>query len=114
MDFLIPIAFFGCIAYVFKVVVDARVRGKILAANVPEDLIRSMLQVEEMQKRHGALRWGVVMVCMAIGFAFIDRMDWHDAGPGAIAILLGATGLGNLAFYVIARKSEGQNAASAR
>src|SRR5262245_15092678 len=108
MEFLIPIAFFAAIAYIFKVVVEARTRGKILAANVPEDLIRSMLHVEEMQKRHSALRWGVVMVCMGIGFALIDRMDWHDAGPGAIAILLGATGLGNLAFYAIARKSEGQ------
>src|SRR5262245_27478525 len=85
VEFMIPIAFFAAVAYNFKVVVESRTLGKIMAANVPEDLIRSMLQLEETQKRHSALRWGVVMVCMAIGFAFIDRMDWHDAGPGAIA-----------------------------
>ena len=51
-----------------------------------------------------SLRWGVVLVALALGFALVDAGGWTDIGPGVIAVLLGATGLGNLAYWFIARK----------
>ena len=35
-------------------------------------------------------------VCLAVGFALIECFGWDDVTPGAIAVLLGATGIGNL------------------
>jgi hypothetical protein len=103
LEILIPITFFICVTYAIKAMLDARTRGKLIAANSSEELIRSLLLNEEQQRRHASLRWGIVLSCLAGGFALIETFGWEDVTPGAIAVLLGATGLGNLAFYSIAR-----------
>ena len=105
MDFelLIPITFFACVTYVIKALLDARTRGKLIAANGSEELIRSLVQNEEQQRRHASVRWGVVLVCLAVGFALIEFFGWDEITPGAIAVLLGATGIGNLVSFYISR-----------
>lgn len=103
LEILIPITLFICITYAIKALLDARTRAKLIAANSSEDLIRSLLLNEEQQRRQASLRWGVVLSCLAGGFALIEMFDWTDVTPGAIAVLLGATGIGNLAFFSIAR-----------
>jgi hypothetical protein len=104
LDLLIPITLFLCITYAIKSVVDARVRRQMVDSNGSQDLVRSMLEGEELRRRHGSLRWGVVLVALAIGFGVVDAGGWTDLGPGVIAILLGATGMGNLAYWLIARR----------
>ena len=103
-ELLIPISLFVCITYAIKAVVDAGVRRKMVDANGSQDLVRAMLQGEEQRSRHGSLRWGIVMVALAIGFGIVDAGHWDELSPAVIAVLLGATGLGNLAYYAIARK----------
>jgi len=50
------------------------------------------------------LRWGIVLVALALGFGLIQWFGWQDVTPGLVAVLAGATGLGNLAFFAISRK----------
>ena len=38
------------------------------------------------------------------GFGVVALVGWNEVTPGAIAVLLGATGLGNFAFYLLERK----------
>ena len=102
-DILIPITLFLCVTYAIKALLDARTRAKLIAANGTEDMIRSLVQNEEQQRRHTSLRWGIVLTALAVGFGLIEFFGWDDVTPGAIALLLGATGIGNLAFYSIAR-----------
>ena len=59
---------------------------------------------EAERARTGSLRWGIVMVALALGFGLVEAGGWTEMGPGVIGILLGATGLGNLAFYAMARR----------
>lgn len=106
-ELLIPITLFVCITYAIKAVVDAGVRRKMVDANGSQDLVRSMLQGEAERSRHGSLRWGVILVALAIGFGIVDAGRWDELTPGVLAILLGATGLGNLAYYAIARRQDG-------
>ena len=103
-EILIPIVLFLCITYAIKVVVDARVRRRFIESNGSDDIVRAMLVGEEQQRRHGSLRWGVTLVALAIGFGLVEIGGWNDLTPGVLAILLGATGLGNLAYWFIARK----------
>ena len=103
-ELLIPITLFLCIAYAIKVVVDARVRKQMINSNVAEDLVRTMLQGEEARQRHGSLRWGITLTTLAIGFGLVEAGGWTDLTPGVIAVLLGALGLGNLAFYALSRR----------
>lgn len=100
---LIPITLFLCITYAIKALLDARTRAKLIAANGSEEMVRALMQNEEQQHRHTSLRWGIVLMALAAGFGLIEFFGWDDVTPGAIAVLLGATGIGNLAFYSIAR-----------
>ena len=103
-EILIPIVLFLCITYAIKVVVDARVRRRFIESNGSDDIVRAMLVGEEQHRRHGSLRWGVTLVALAIGFGMVEAGGWNDLTPGVLAILLGATGLGNLAYYALGRR----------
>ena len=103
-DVLVPITLFISIVYAIKVIADALVRRRLVESNGSEELVRSMLASEAERARTGSLRWGIVMVALALGFAVVELGAWQDMGPGVVAILLGATGLGNLAYYAIARR----------
>lgn len=103
-EILVPITLFVCIVFAIKIVVEARFRNKLINTGGAEELLRSMARDEDIRRRHGALRWGIVMVLLAVGFGIIESAGWRDATPGMIAVLLGAVGLGNLAYYFISRK----------
>jgi hypothetical protein len=107
LELLIPISLFICITYAIKAVVDAGVRRKMVETNGSHDLVRSMLEGEEIRRRHGSLRWGIVLGALAVGFGVIGAGGWTDLEPSVIAILLGATAAGNLAYYAIARRQGG-------
>ncbi|MEO5812863.1 MAG: DUF6249 domain-containing protein [Rhodanobacter sp.] len=106
MDFsmLIPISLFVCIAYVIKVVVDARVRQRMVDSGGSEELVTSVLRDEGLRRRHSSLHWGIVLVALAIGFGLIQWFGWQTVTPGLIAVLAAVTGLGNLVFFAISRR----------
>lgn len=101
---LIPITLFVCIAYAIKVVVDAMVRRHMVNAGGSEALVDSLLRDEELRRRHSSLRWGIVLLSVALGFGLIQWFGWQEVTPGLIAVLAGATGLGNLAFFALSRR----------
>ena len=103
-EIFVPISLFAAIAYSIKAVVDARVRRQLVQSNVSQDLVRSIVEGDELRRRHASLRWGIVLVALAIGFGLIDTVGWDDVTPGAVALLLGAIGLGNLVHYLLTRK----------
>ena len=41
---------------------------------------------------------------VGLGFGLIEWFGWRDVTPGAVAVLAGATGLGNLVFFAISRR----------
>ena len=104
LDVLVPIVLFVCITYAIKAIVDARMRRQMVESNGSQELVRSLLEGEEQRRRHGSLRWGVILLALAAGFGLVDAGGWQDLTPGVMAILLGATGLGNLGYWFIARK----------
>ncbi|EIL93508.1 MULTISPECIES: DUF6249 domain-containing protein [Rhodanobacter] len=101
---LIPMVLFVCIVYAIKVVVDARVRSRMIGAGGSEELVKSILLDEEQRRRHSSLRWGIVLLSVGVGFGLIQWFGWQEVTPGLIAVLALATGAGNLAFFAISRK----------
>ena len=101
---LIPITLFVCIAYAIKVCVDAMVRKRMVDAGGSEELVTSLLRDEQQRRRHSSLRWGIVLLSVALGFGLIQWFGWQEVTPGLVAVLAGATGLGNLIFFAISRK----------
>lgn len=101
---MIPITMFVCIAYSIKSVVDAGARDKLLSAGASEELVRTTLLSEEAQRRNAGLRWGVLLLSLAVGFSLVEAFGWDEVTPGVIAVLLGATGVGNLVSYALAQR----------
>ncbi len=106
---LIPITLFVCLTYSFvylvKAVVDARMRSLLARSGASEELLRSILTGEEQQRRFAALRWGITLVAIALGFMLIQLLGITDVTPSAIAILAGAVGAGQLTFFALSNKS---------
>ena len=103
---LIPITLFVCIFLSIKTVIEARARRQMVQSNGSEEMLRTIVEGEELRRRQSSLRWGVILVALAIGFGLLEAFDWKDPSPGLFAILLAATGLGNLAAYYLARKAK--------
>ena len=101
---LIPITLFVCIFLAIKAVVDSRFRRRMLDSPGAEDMVRAMLAGDEERRRNGSLRWGVVLVALAVGFGIIEIAGWREVTPGVFALLLLATGLGNLGYWFASRK----------
>jgi hypothetical protein len=101
---VIPLALFGCITYVFKAVLDAALRYRLIRAAVSADVIRAVLEGENSQRQAAALRWGIVATSLAFGFALIKILGWNDISAGVVAILAAANGLGNLVFFAVFRR----------
>ena len=103
-ELLIPITLFACIAYSIKAVVDARVRKQLVSSNGAPDLVRSILEGDEVNRRLSSLRWGITLVALSIGFAIVEAAGWREVTPGVIAVLVGAVGIGNLGSFAASRK----------
>ncbi|HJT96877.1 MAG TPA: hypothetical protein VJ696_01040 [Rhodanobacteraceae bacterium] len=101
---LIPITLFVCITYAVKLLIDARLRAMLLRQSPSDDDVGNLLKIEEQRSRQASLRTGITLVTIALGFGLIEILSIREITPGAIAVLAGATGLGNLAFYFLARR----------
>jgi hypothetical protein len=105
---LVAISLFGCVTYAFtflvKALLDARARTLLMRDGTDPDLLRTMIAADERQRRYASLRWGIGLIAIASGFALIALFGWSDVTPGGIAVLAGALGLGQIAFYFIASK----------
>src|SRR3546814_19548889 len=94
-DILIPITLFVCVAYAIKAVVDARVRRQMVESNGPEALVQSILEGEDLRRRHGPLRWGFVMVALGAGFAIVQGRGRRETTDGESGRGNGAGGRGH-------------------
>jgi hypothetical protein len=105
IDILLPITLIVGIVYAIKVVVEARARRQLLlAADGSVELAHALLRDQERQRRLSSLRWGIVLVSLSLGFGLIHWLEWDEVSPGLVAVLAGATGIGNLVFYFINRE----------
>lgn len=104
----VPIVLFVCVTYGFtyavRVIVEARMRSLLARSGASEDLLRSILVGEQQQRRLSSLRWGLALVAVGIGFGLIQGLGWTEITPGAVAVLAGAVGLGQLAFFALSTK----------
>lgn len=91
------------IALAIKAIADSRARAKLIAADGSKELIRDILLAEEENRRMRSLRWGIVLTCIGGALALIELLSWEELSPGVFAVLLVATGAGNLVFFAIAQ-----------
>ena len=107
MDFgvLIPITALVSIVVAIKIIVDSRLRRRLAETNASDELIRSMLQADEQGRRLSALKWGLVLTLLGLAFGLISAIELRSDDPGTWGLLIGAAGLGMLAYHGIANRA---------
>ncbi|KGI76934.1 DUF6249 domain-containing protein [Oleiagrimonas soli] len=105
MTFLIPITFFLCLTYAIKAGFDAIVRYRIVKEGVSGELMESMIATDREQRRYSSLRWGLFLVAIGVAFALIAAFGWTSITPGAIAVIAVCTGISQLVYYGIVRRT---------
>jgi hypothetical protein len=106
MDFalLVPIAAFFSIVMAIKIIVESRLRGRLADNNASEDLFKSMLAADEQARRLSALKWGLVLTLIGLSFGLISALHLDSDNPGTWGLLIGAAGVGMLAYHAIANR----------
>lgn len=107
MDFayFIPITLFICILLAIKFIVDAYVRRRIMEAGPNEELVKAMLQADEQNRRWSALKWGLVLTLVGLAFGLIGALHMDSNNPGSWGLLIGAAGVGMLAYHGLANRA---------
>ena len=101
---LIPMVLFVCIVMAIKIVVEARLRKQMVETHVSEELVKSMLVADEQSRQLSALKWGLVLTAVGIAFGLVGAMHLDSDNPGTFGLLIGAAGLGMLAYHFIANR----------
>ena len=101
---LIPMVLFVCIVMAIKIVVEARLRKKMVENHTSEDLVKQMLIADEQARRLSALKWGLVLTTVGIAFGLVGAMHLDSDNPGTFGLLIGAAGIGMLAYHFIANR----------
>jgi hypothetical protein len=99
---LIPMVLFVCVVMAIKIVVEARLRKQMVENNVSEDLVKSMLLADERNRRLSALKWGLVLTSVGVALGLVSALHLDSDNPGAFGLLVGAAGVGMLAYHFIA------------
>jgi hypothetical protein len=101
---VVPLALFACVTYALKAVLDAALRYRLLRAAVSSDVIRAVLEGEDHQRKVTALRSGILLLSLGLGFGFIALLGWKEVSAGVVAILAAAIGLGNLVLFAVVKR----------
>lgn len=104
---IVPITLFLCITfgitYIVRLLVNARLRIKMLQICNSKDLVESIVQSDAQRDRLAALRWGLLSITEAIGLGLVRTIDANVYFSMA-AILLGTFGIGSLLFFWLGRR----------
>ena len=101
---LVPITAFICVVWAIKIIFDSRLRRRLAETNASEDLIRSMLTADEQGRRLSALKWGLVMTLVGLAFGLISALHLDSQNPGTWGLLIGAAGIGMLAYHALVNR----------
>lgn len=110
-DVLVPLGFFALVAYIAKLIRDTRVRRKALESPLSEEKIEELLSKGGWTEpsTRSALKWGLIVLALGAGLLFVDLLTISFESPLAYAVLLLATGIALLGYYLIEQVDETTN-----
>ncbi|MBD3233052.1 MAG: hypothetical protein GF315_04950 [candidate division Zixibacteria bacterium] len=104
-EFLIPIALFIVIAYIFKVIAEHKTRNKLIEKGLVDENVKHLF-LAQGHNILSSLKWGMVLVGVGIAFLighFVPEDISHEVTASSALIL---AGLALLIFYFIEAKKE--------
>lgn len=112
-DILVPLGFFALVAYIAKLIRDTRIRRKALESPLSKEEAEAFVRGGEAEpSTRAALKWGLVVLALGAGLLFVDLLMISFESPLAYAVLLLATGIALLGYYLIEPEDEMKDAGS--
>ena len=110
-EVLVPLGFFALVAYIAKLIRDTRIRRKALESPLSEEKVEELLGKGGWTEpsTRSALKWGLVVLSLGAGLLFVDLLTISFESPVAYAVLLVATGIALLGYYLIEQDDEPAN-----
>ena len=106
-DVLVPLGFFALVAYIAKLIRDTRIRRKALDASLSEEAAEAFAKGRSFEpSTKSALKWGLVVLALGAGLLFVDLLAISFESPLAYAMLLVASGIALLGYYLIEQDDE--------
>lgn len=100
---VVPVLLFVCVTYIFKALIDARLRWQMFNRGGSEELVRMLVDAEAKRRRAAALHWGTVLLALGLGLIVASLLGWRDLSMTSAGLIIGATALGQLAYYRLSR-----------
>lgn len=101
LSLLIPMVGFACLVAIVHLVVDARVRRRLVETHASEELVRALADSERQARRSGSLKWGLVLIASGLGFALVGAFRLGSDDPAAYGLLLACSGAGLIAYHLL-------------
>jgi len=106
-DVLVPLGFFALVAYIAKLIRDTRIRRKALDSSLSEEAVDAFVRGGSFEpSTKSALKWGLVVLAIGAGLLFVDLLAISFESPVAYAVLLVASGIALLSYYLIEQDAE--------
>ena len=87
-EVLVPIAFFASIVAIVKLIVDSRLRKKLIEKGVSAEEARTLLSSPSHSSRSSSFKWGLVTASIGAALVVIHIASFDSGDPIAPGIIL--------------------------
>lgn len=112
-DFIGPLSFFVACIFIVKIVLDYRLKRKLLERGEIDKNITSLFLHQAEQYAPSSLKWGLVLIGIGLAVVIGQLLPYdYDRGEIIFSLMLIFAGIGLLIYYFIANRKmkELQNA----
>ena len=101
-DFMIPIALFGIIGYIVKVVSDNRIRRMLIEKGEVNENIQYLFADKLSRNVPSSLKWGMVLIAVGVAFILGQILDFGmDEETATIAMMFIFGGAALVVYYFL-------------
>lgn len=103
-EVLIPAVVFGAIIIALKLMLDSRLRNKLIDKGMVDENVKFLNYSTAQTHRLSSLKWGMVLV--SIGLALLISYIWPDvfSDEGTFGLMFLFAGIGFLIYFGISQK----------
>lgn len=96
---------FTAAVLVVRAIVDGIVRYRALSSSADAGDVLNALKMSNVPFHVTALKWGLGLGCLGVGFLIIDALNLQPDQPSTWGVLTLSIATGLLSFYGLARKN---------
>ena len=103
-DVFMMLIAFTALVLIIRAIIDGVIRYRALSANADASEVLKALSREATPFHLSALKWGLGLGSLGIGFLIIEALKLQPEQPGTWGVLTLSVAAGLLAFYAFAKR----------